>query len=63
MYVLLTRESNYFAEYLNRTLVISDSITHAMIFSDFETAEKFKEMLIITCRLQTRAIHVLQKHK
>lgn len=53
MYVLLTLEENYFVEYLIGILVISSSISEAMIFEDLETAVKFKEMLINTCELKT----------
>lgn len=53
MYVLLTPENNYFVEYLIGTLVLSNSITHAMEFKDLDTAKKFKKMLLFTCQLQT----------
>ena len=53
MYVLLTPQDSYFVEYLIGTLVLSNSIYEAMIFEDLDTAQKFKEMLLITCELQT----------
>ncbi|CAM4141171.1 hypothetical protein [Flavobacterium weaverense] len=53
MYVLLTPQDSYFVEYLIGTLVLSSSIYEAMIFEDLDTAQKFKEMLLITCELQT----------
>ena len=55
MYVLLTPQDSYFVEYLIGTLVLSSSIYEAMIFEDLDTAQKFKEMLLITCELQTSA--------
>ena len=53
MYVLLTLQNTYFVEYLIGTLVVSNSIYDAMVFSDLDTALKFKKMLLITCELQT----------
>lgn len=53
MYVLLTLQHTYFVEYLIGTLVLSSSISDAMIFDDLETAVKFKQMLILTCDLNT----------
>jgi hypothetical protein len=53
MYVLLTLQNTYFVEYLIGTLVLSNSIYDAMVFSDLETAVKFKKMLFLTCELQT----------
>jgi len=44
-YVLLTNKKTYFVEYLIGQLVLSHSISEAMIFDDFVTAEKFKRML------------------
>lgn len=52
-YVLLTNEGNYFVEYLLNYLVISNSITEAMIFKDLVTAQKFKDMLLKECVLNT----------
>lgn len=53
MYVLLTLQNTYFVEYLIGTLVLSSSILDAMEFDDLETAIKFKQMLLTTCKLQT----------
>ena len=53
MYILLTVKENYFVEYLFNSLIISDSITEAMIFEDIEQAKKFKEMLQEQCKLKT----------
>lgn len=53
MFVLLTKEHNYFVEYLCGELAISDSISEAMVFNDEETAKKFKSMLYTICKLET----------
>ena len=53
MYLLLTAKENYFVEYLFNSLIISDSITEAMIFEDIEQAKKFKQMLQEQCKLKT----------
>lgn len=53
MYILLTVKENYFVEYLFNSLIISDSITEAMIFEDIEQAKKFKQMLQEQCKLKT----------
>jgi hypothetical protein len=50
-YVLMTTKDVYFVEYLLDYLVLSDSITEAMIFSEFEQATKFKDMLLLKCNL------------
>ncbi len=50
-YVLMTKNDSYFVEYLLDFLVISDSISEAMIFNDFFTATKFKEMLSNKCHV------------
>lgn len=47
--VLLTKEGTYFVEYLLGQLVLSNSISEAMIFNDYSTASKFKDMLIAQC--------------
>ena len=52
-YVLQTQEGGYFVEYLLDYLVISNSITEAMIFDDLELARGFKKMLIETCDINT----------
>jgi len=52
-YVLQTQEGGYFVEYLLNYLVISNSITEAMIFEDLGMARSFKKMLIETCDLNT----------
>lgn len=48
-YVLMTKNNSYFVEYLLDFLVVSDSISEAMIFNDFFTANRFKEMLLNKC--------------
>jgi hypothetical protein len=53
MYVLFTLQNTYFVEYLIGTLVLSSSIFDAMVFDDLDTAVKFKQMLLITCDLNT----------
>ena len=53
MYVLLTPEDTYFVEYLIGMLVLSNSLFEAMVFDDLDTAIKFKQMLYVTCELQT----------
>lgn len=50
-YVLLTTQQTYFVEYLMGELVLSQSISEAMIFEDSITANKFKEMLFVCCLL------------
>lgn len=52
-YVLQTNEDNYFVEFLLNYLVISNSITEAMIFDELEVANKFKNMLQENCQLNT----------
>lgn len=53
MYVLLTRENTYIVEYLIGMLILSNSLFEAMVFEDLDTAIKFKQMLLVTCQLQT----------
>lgn len=48
-YVLMTKNDSYFVEYLLDFLVVSDSISEAMIFNDFFTATRFQEMLSKKC--------------
>lgn len=48
-YVLMTKNDSYFVEYLLDFLVVSDSISEAMIFTDFFTATRFQEMLSKKC--------------
>ena len=48
-YVLMTKNDSYFVEYLLAFLVVSDSISEAMIFNDIFTAKKFQEMLSNKC--------------
>ena len=50
-YVLLTKEETYFVEFLIGELVLSQSITDAMVFDNFTTAKKFKQMLFTNCKL------------
>lgn len=52
-YVLHTTEGGYFVEYLLNYLVISNSITEAMVFEDLIIAKRFKQMLFETCQLKT----------
>ena len=51
-YVLYTDDERYFVEFLLKQLVLSSSITEAMIFDDIIMAKKFKEMLREKCRLE-----------
>lgn len=44
-YVLVTEKGNYFVEYLLKEIIFTNSISLAMVFDDFERAEKFKDML------------------
>lgn len=53
MFVLLTKENNYFVEFLCGELAISSSITEAMVFNDEDTAQKFKAMLYTICKIET----------
>ena len=50
-YVLMTDGNNYFVEYLLSELIMSDSISEAMVFTDINLARKFKEMLNNNCKL------------
>jgi len=50
--VLLTKEENYFVEYLLGKLILTDSISEAMVFDDKETAHKFKVMLYRNCNIE-----------
>lgn len=52
-YVLLTEDQTYFVEYLLGELVLSNSISEAMKFSDEHLALKFKQMLHHSCKLVT----------
>lgn len=51
-YVLYTSDEKYFVEYLLKQLVLSRSVTEAMVFDDFITAQKFKEMLREKCKAE-----------
>ena len=51
-YVLYTYDERYFVEFLLKQLVLSKSITEAMIFDDIIMAKKFKEMLLEKCSLE-----------
>lgn len=53
MYVLMTIQQTYFVEYLIGWLVMSDSISEAMIFDDEDTASKFSQMIEINCNIRT----------
>ena len=50
-YVLLTDQSTYFVEYLIGELVLSHSVTKAMVINSFDTAFKFKQMLWSCCNV------------
>lgn len=50
-YILLTDKHCYFVEYLIGELVLSNSLSDAMIFDNLKTAHKFKKMLASTCDL------------
>lgn len=52
-YLLMTPEDNYFVEYLLGELVLSKSISEAMIFDSNEQANKFQKMLQELCNLET----------
>jgi hypothetical protein len=51
-YVLLTADETYVVEYLLQQLILSESISEAMVFDDMELALKFKKMLWECCGLQ-----------
>lgn len=42
-FVLLTDPGTYFVEYLIRELVLSDSVSKAMVFDDREQAQMFRK--------------------
>jgi len=52
-YVLLTEDQSYFVEYLVGELILSNSISEAMMFQDENLALRFKKMLYATCQLNT----------
>lgn len=52
MYILLTEQYTYFVEYLLNQLILSNSISEAMVFEDKETALKFRDMLFTCCNLK-----------
>ena len=47
--VLLTEQETYFVEYLLGSLILSSSISEAMVFDDYSTASKFRDMLKDVC--------------
>jgi len=51
-YVLFTADHKYVVEYLLRQLILSDSITEALIFENHELAIGFRKMLATDCQLQ-----------
>lgn len=53
MYILTTTENHYFVEYLLEYLVVSDSISEAMVFEENEliTAKRFQQMLLEHCNI------------
>ncbi len=50
-YVLFTSKEQYFVEYLLEQLILSNSISEAMVFDDMELALRFKKMLGEKCYL------------
>ncbi len=50
-YVLLTIQNTYFVEYLIGELVLSHSISEAMVFTSWIQATRFKEMLYEKCAI------------
>jgi hypothetical protein len=48
-FVLITDQETYFVEYLLGSLVLSSSISEAMVFDDYLTASKFRNMLSDVC--------------
>lgn len=50
-YILLTQGGTYFVEYLLNELILSDSMTEAMTFDNYDTALKFKQHLFERCNL------------
>ena len=53
MYVLLTKEETYFVEYLIGSLILSNSISEAMVFDNKDIALKFQKRLFNQCQLET----------
>ncbi|WP_282143997.1 hypothetical protein [Cellulophaga baltica] len=51
-YVLFTADNKYVVEYLLRQLVLSTSITEALIFENYDLAVGFKRMLVKDCKLE-----------
>lgn len=52
MFVLVTEHHTYFVEYLFNELILSNSITEAMLFDNIDTAHRFKTMLYSCCDLK-----------
>ncbi|PXX30410.1 hypothetical protein C7972_10233 [Arenibacter sp. ARW7G5Y1] len=51
-FVLYTADNKYVVEYLLKQLILSDSITEALIFDNHEIAIGFRKMLATDCQLQ-----------
>ena len=51
-YVLYTSDEKYVVEFLLKQLVLSKSITEALIFDDLNIALRFSEMLQEKCRIE-----------
>lgn len=52
-YVLMTETGSYFVEYLLGQLILSPSISEALVFTDSELARKFQNHLYKECQLFT----------
>ncbi|AIY13874.1 hypothetical protein [Cellulophaga baltica] len=50
-FVLFTADNKYVVEYLLKQLILSDSITEALIFESHEIAIGFRKMLAKDCQL------------
>ncbi|MCL5244265.1 hypothetical protein M4I21_00485 [Cellulophaga sp. 20_2_10] len=50
-FVLFTAENKYVVEYLLQQLILSDSITEALIFDNYDLAIGFRKMLVKNCNL------------
>lgn len=53
MFVLITKHKTYFVDYRITSFIISESVKHAMVFKKKSTAEQFKIMLFLQCKLET----------
>ncbi|MDO6490980.1 MAG: hypothetical protein ABJD66_00050 [Cellulophaga sp.] len=50
-FVLFTADNKYVVEYLLQQLILSDSITEALIFEEYDLAVGFRKMLAKNCKL------------